>query len=593
MKNNPLSNNKIKLFFSWLLKSRLFMQNVIYIGGIMILFFLVFAFLTYKQSSNILLNEFSSSSSHQLEIIADAVDAHLQDMRYIIATMDKNNMVQAFFSYENPEALYPDYEVRLRELLTSYSISQASIDTIYLYSELNDSIITTQGTVSLSNMKDTNWAIYLTDDVMQKKLLIFPRTKNDTYPYLLCIMKPFDIDGHKAAIVLNVNLSLVPYLTNVNCNPYHEIFLISDEKEVIYSYNQRNLLEPLETFPRLTFMQERTDMHSTIISDTSEPYIITQLHSEDYPWYYVTITNLAAYNDQLSRNAALMITLLAILFVAVLIMTFLFSMRSTKPIHNLLLILKNTSTAPYNKNRSENEVHFIAEQIISYVQQNKTLSDELTKGLNLLNETKLLALQSQINPHFLFNTLNMIYSLECEELGFKHKLPQLTLNLSRLLRYAFETTDLVPLSTEINFTQKYLSLMQQRHNNRFQIIYDISHDTLNLKVPKLFIQPIIENAIFHGFSKSNKEVHFLKISAQVNDKHCIITVHDNGVGMNVQTLNNLRNITEAQNPQSTSIGLKNVIIRMRLLYGNEFSMTIDSVEEQGSTFTLSIPLLKE
>lgn len=250
--------------------------------------------------------------------------------------------------------------------------------------------------------------------------------------------------------------------------------------------------------------------------------------------------------------------------------------------------------ASYNgKNRSENEVYFIAEQIISYAQQNKTLSDELTKGLNLLNETKILALQSQINPHFLFNTLNMIYSLECEELGFKHKLPGLTLNLSRLLRYAFESTDLVPLSTELNFTKMYLSLMQQRHNNRFQIIYDISNDTLNFKVPKLFIQPIIENAIFHGFSKSNKAFNFLKISSHVNNGYCIITVHDNGVGMDAQTLNNLRNITESQKPQNTSIGLKNVIIRMKLLYGSEFTITIDSVEGQSSTFTLSIPLIRD
>ena len=573
-------------FFHTLINSRLFLQNLLYISGIMILFFFVFATTTYKQSSEILMNEFSSSGEHQLEMTANTVDTHLKDMRYIMATLDKNKLVQAFFAYENPDKLYEEFETRIQEFLSSYINSYSSIDSIYLYSELSNSIMTANSLTNFTNLHDTGWADYIEDEIISENILVIPRAKNNFYPYLLTLLKPLEINGYKAAIVLNINLSQVSYLANVSTDPYQEIYLISDNNQIIYRYNQQALLEPMDNFPKLSTLQDTKALTSTVVSDSSESYILTQLHSKDYPWYYVTITNLEAYTNQLSSNNTFLMLLFSALFIVTILISFLFSIRSTKPIHKLLLLLKDPHNAISNDPLVKNEIHYISEQIISYAQQNKELSDELTKRLNLLNETKLLALQSQINPHFLFNTLNMIYTYECEELGYKHKLPELTLNLSRLLRYAFQSTDLVSLDTEINFTKMYLSLMQERHNNRFQVIYDISPDTLNIKVPKLFIQPIIENSIFHGLSKSKLPNSYLKLSSAVKDGKCVIIVRDNGVGMDMQTLETLRSIADEQNPRSTSIGLKNVIIRMKLLYGDDFSITIDSMVGEGSSFTL-------
>lgn len=578
-----------RTFLNTLLSSKLFLQNLLYIGGIMMLFFLVFAMTTYKQSYDILMREFSSSSEHQLEITANTVDTHLKDMRYIIATLDKNSLVQAFFAYKNPERLHEGFETRLQESLQSYINSHSSINSIYLYSGLTDSIITDRTMMNISLLQDNSWMEYLTDDVNYGAILLLHRAKNDYYPYILTLMKPMEVNGYKAAIVLNLNLSKVSYLTNVSNDPYQEIYLVSDDHQVLYRYYQQELLEPLENFPKLSNLQDTKTLSSTVISDASDSYILTQIHSQDYPWYYVTITNLEMYTNQLASNNAFLTILFLALFLAALLISFLFSVRSTKPIHKLLILLKDPHNAISDDPLAKNEIHYISEQIISYAQQNKELSDELTKRLNLLNETKLLALQSQINPHFLFNTLNMIYTYECEELGYRHKLPGLTLSLSRLLQYAFQSTDLVTLDTELNFTKMYLSLMQKRYNNRFEVIYDIAPDTLQIKVPKLFIQPIIENSIFHGLSKKQTADGVLTLSSGRKDGKCMITVHDNGVGMNQQTLETLRSIADEEIPQNSSVGLRNVIVRMKLLYGDAFNFMIHSKIGEGSTFTLWFP----
>ena len=575
-------------FLSSILRSRLFRQNFLYISGIMLVFFSVFALVTYRQSSNILMREFSSSSTHQLEVTADAVDTHVRDMRYVVATLDQNSLVKAFFSHSQPQLIYDNYEARLQELLRSYTYSYYSIDSIYLYSELSDTVITDNSVKPLETFQDNAWYEKLFGESAEENMLVFPREKNGVFPYLLCVMKPLNVNGHRAAIVLNLNLSKISYLTNVDTDPYQEIFLVTDDWQVMYSHGQRELLLPLEQFPRLSWMKATKTVCAQTVSDAPEPYIMAQIHSSDYDWYYVTITNLAAYTDLLSQNTTFLTLIFTALFLTALMLSVLFSVRFAKPIHELQVLLNDPLHTP-DQVSTENEVQDISRQIIGYVEQNKALSDELAKGLNVLNETKILALQSQINPHFLFNTLNMIYTYECDELGFKHELPLLTLSLSKLLHYAFESTDLVSMDTELEFTKLYLNLMLRRHNHRFRVMYDFKPETLSVKVPKLFIQPIAENAIFHGLTESRKPDSFLKISTRLEGHICIVEVSDNGIGMDEAKLKALQNISDEQNPQGRGIGLKNIVIRMKLLYGESFSMTVSSEEDVGSTFVLRFP----
>ena len=573
---------------SSILRSKLFRQNLLYIGGIMLVFFSVFALATYRQSNQILTSEFSSSSTHQLEVSADAIDTHIRDMRYVVATLDQNSLVKAFFSHRQPQLIYDTFEPRLQELLRAYTYSYYSIDSIYLYSELSDRVVSDSSVKPLASFQDNDWYEKLLGQESEENMLIFPRAKNGVFPFLLCVMKPLRINGYRAAIVLNLNLSKVSYLTDVDTDPYQKIFLVTDDQQVMYSSGQRELLLPLDQFPKLSGLKETRSVCAQTVSNVPEPYIMAQIHSKDYDWYYVSVTNLAAYTDLLTRNSAFLTLIFAALFLVAMLLSVLFSLRSTKPIQELQSLLNDPHHAP-DRVFAENEIQDISRQIIGYVEQNKALSEELAKGLNTLNETKILALQSQINPHFLFNTLNMIYTYECDELGFQHELPLLTLDLSKLLHYAFESTDLVSMDTELEFTKMYLNLMKQRHNHRFQVLYDFAPEVFPVKVPKLFIQPIAENAIFHGLTESRKPDSYLKISAHLEGHTCVVTVSDNGVGMDPATLENLQNISTEQNPQGRGIGLKNTVIRMKLLYGEAFHMTVSSQEGAGSCFELQFP----
>lgn len=584
---NKLPGIRLSAMTKRLMKSRMFLQNFLCLMGILICIFLVFALFIFSQSRNTLKNEFTVASQYKLEETAQEIDRHINDMKYIIATLDTNNMVRALFFHQNPEVIYDDYYRKLQEILTAYVYAFPSIDSIYLYSEYTDTILSHSIQSNFEHFEDTNWINYLSAN--ENGFHIFFRALKGNFPYVLTILKQLEINGHQAVIIINVDLRNLVQLAQINEEPYQSVYLISDNSQILFRNGQQALTEPLDTIPELLNFRTDTDYYTELVENSTKPYTYTQIHSAEYPWNYVMVTHLQEYTSRISNFKAMFIAIVFSLFCAVFLLSFLFSMRSVKPIRNLLQLLQAPEQAMAPELYSDKEIAYIADQITSNIQKNQALSDELSARLNLLNQTKLLALQSQINPHFLFNTLNMIHIQESEALGYDHKIPKLTLGLSRLLRYAIESTDLVSLETELEFTRMYIDILKNRYGNKPVVVYDIDASVYHAKVPKLFIQPIIENAVFHGLAENMNENSMLTLSCHQEDNFCILSVKDNGVGMKPEVLTSLKETLKENVPLKGSIGIKNVVTRMNLLYGEDFSIEIESTEGQGSIFTLHFP----
>ena len=265
-KNNP-SGSHLPAFLKQLMASRLFLQNFLFIMGIMTLMFLSFALFIYRQSANILKREFTASSQYRLEVTAQAIDNHLMDMRYIAATLATSKMVQAFFAYPDPGLIYDEFYGRVQENLKAYVNGYSSIDSIYLYSGASGSVLTSNERTSIAYHSDRNWMEHLSRE--SGDFSFFFRSKNNAYPYLLCIMKQQQVNGHDAVIVINLNLGNLSHLTEVSSNPYQEIFLVSDDGNILFRHHQRALMESLETVPELSAFSGSKDTFSTLIDDGS------------------------------------------------------------------------------------------------------------------------------------------------------------------------------------------------------------------------------------------------------------------------------------------------------------------------------------
>lgn len=207
--------------------------------------------------------------------------------------------------------------------------------------------------------------------------------------------------------------------------------------------------------------------------------------------------------------------------------------------------------------------------------RNKAL--ELTRLENQLSHARLDALRLQLQPHFLFNTLNTISSLMEINVDAAQKVVS---RLGSLLRSVLDIDDrkFIPLEEELEFVSNYLTIEQTRFHDRLSVVYDIDEDTRHIPVPQLILQPLVENAIKHGFSRQTDDGKIEVVARRVNGV-LELTIRDDGQGTDRDTNQLLQ----------SGIGLKNVQDRLALLYNGSASMDITTESEQGFAVRIRLP----
>ncbi len=214
-------------------------------------------------------------------------------------------------------------------------------------------------------------------------------------------------------------------------------------------------------------------------------------------------------------------------------------------------------------------------------QLKKTIDDRYVAVINR-QKAEYIALQSQINPHFLYNTLNGFIGLNRK--GEQKKLEKSIISLTKLFRYTCTNNDLVPLSLEINFVKDYLKLQKIKYEERLNIVYNIEDKTKNIIIPKLILQPLVENAIVHGLEPISDQVTITiktAISETKNGNSLFISIKDNGVGCSSDEL-----LT------SNSVALNNIEDRIKL-FKVESIINYKCKINEGVEIMLIIPISEE
>lgn len=204
---------------------------------------------------------------------------------------------------------------------------------------------------------------------------------------------------------------------------------------------------------------------------------------------------------------------------------------------------------------------------------------------------ELVAFQAQINPHFLYNTLEVIRMRAIAKGA--DDVAEMTYILSSLFKYLVKTETMVKLSEEIENSRNYLEMFRIRYKERFQFAIDVEPGVRQVSILKLSVQPAIENYILHGI-RSGRTDNMIRIHAYAEDQGVRIDVEDNGKGISREKLAEIQSrLKEPGEFSSDSLGLKNVAERLRLMYGEPYGLTIDSTPDQGTRVTIRIPFAAE
>lgn len=236
------------------------------------------------------------------------------------------------------------------------------------------------------------------------------------------------------------------------------------------------------------------------------------------------------------------------------------------------------------------EMNFTAllDSITDLSAQIQKKNDDIHQAELALKDIEIEQLRSQINPHFLYNTLELIRADALA--GRINQVSAITAAMGRIYRYSIKGAPIVTLKEEIEHIKSYLIIQKERFNGKISCFYSISPEAEILHIPKMILQPLVENAIQHGLEPSaSKGILFL--GASIQDDHLLLSVRDNGVGIPEDRLQQLRDELQAPLVHRSCVGLLNVSERIRLQYGGQGRMLIESTTNDGTCILLELPLI--
>ena len=322
-----------------------------------------------------------------------------------------------------------------------------------------------------------------------------------------------------------------------------------------------------------------------LLSKISQTCTWTQTESEENDWVFYFYKSQDAISGSVRRLLLEEIPLIIACGFIILFLGLSFSRIFTRKIEELT---KNMDQVNHGSREvtvssdSEDEVGILINSFHNMMDEINRLIDEVYVNKIALKEYELKALQAQINPHFLYNTLSMMNWMAIR--SNQMEISKVTLALSTFYRTALSKgEDVVTVENCIQNMQAYLEIQLTMHDNNFTVDWDIDPTIKNEKMPKLLLQPVVENAIEHGIDEKEDGDKKLFLSFRGNGDDVEITVRDNGMGMPQEKAETL--VTY----QAKGYGLKNVTDRIRLLYGEKYGIQIFSAPDEGTTVVMRFP----
>lgn len=303
--------------------------------------------------------------------------------------------------------------------------------------------------------------------------------------------------------------------------------------------------------------------------------------------------DMSNYHDELSSMRIFILVVLAVIAWIAIVLVFVISVRLFQPIEKIVTSFQQHNpvlTGEKDVFSENDELEYVLQSIQKSVKAKMDVDAELAERIHLLKKAQSVALQAQINPHFINNTLETMNWAAIDRLGRKNEISEMAGALSRMLRMTLESTDeIVPISTEIDHCKSYLEIQMKRYEDKFDVIWDIEPQVYDCKIIRIILQPLVENAIYHGMKPlSNKGQ--ICIKGRAIEEYVELSVIDNGLGMNKEELLTLQKVMKREEiKESLHIGVANVNQRLKLYFGEEYGLLIESKEGIGTTVTIRIP----
>jgi len=487
-----------------------------------------------------------------------------------------------------PEAALPafrrtDIRACIDNLFEKTVLSPA-MDSIYISSETNGHVVTWTEFRTLESFSDGG--------AFSDGFGISAREKwtNTGVPNVVTVLRPLTHENkHIGVIAFNLKYDSFAAYVNQGADALpQDLFVTDDRGQLFFAGDFTELAaNPLSRAPYARLIAQEAETGDGVLYEDAVVYAMARAADGGHIVY-------SAMNETAVLGFARDFTRLALTSGVIgLVIAFFVALVIAYRLYRNIVRLLAAIGAPYDKERSS-EMNYITSNIAGLTARNRRIENELADKLAELKKAQAIALQNQINPHFILNTLQIANLDIIQKIGGDSTATQIIALLSDILQSNLNTTDhLVPLSYEIRQAMKYVSIENLRSRERLHADFDIDEPLTKYRTVKFILQPVLENCAKHAFSGGDSALRRVSVTGRREGKFLVLTIRDNGAGMDADALSELQErLARSHIQENRYIGLCNVDKRIKLVFGDDCGVTVASEPGGGTVVVIRQRLVR-
>ena len=579
---------------------KLFQKFVLTYCILLIIPILIISSYAYAKLSNIITDNFLNSASESFEQSLDYMNYTVYKIFDTSNTIVVNNTVTDILTHDAEE--YPLTEQiydfsKLQSYLCSFE-NNLDIKKINLY--INDGFIYSSENVNFfkaSSLEKTK-----AEDCILRTNARFiwgpmwylnESTVNDTLFLLKSIKNPDDLSEDIGFLRIDFRKSIIQDIID-KINPLDDVFsfvINSDNKIIASSRDLKDLYD--NSSIDLELIKSAAQFSNQLTTFDDGKFYLQSAAIDKTDWYMVNVLPKSSILSTIKtqRNYLFIIVILTIIM-AIILADYLVKVINKR----LFQVIDGMRQVPnghlnnYIENDSSDEVGELIDNYNYMISKMSVLIDEQYKLGKEVKNAELKALQSQINPHFLYNTLDMINWMAQKNMNKEISLA--VKNLAKFYKLSLNKgKDITTIRNEVEHSKLYVNLQNMRYDNRITLITRLDESLMDCSIPKITFQPIIENSINHGILGRGMESGSILISGYISQGNLIIQISDDGIGIEKEVLPLILKDNNLQT-KGSGYGLKNINQRIKLLYGESYGLSFTSNYGFGTTVEITLPVIR-
>lgn len=527
-----------------------------------------------------------------LEQVYENVNSIIMSAKNLAYSLSASEDVRYFGTRNTVNFAVSENTDSLMSMLEMARNASDYIDSICIYFAKSNSFISNQGVFGFAEYTDKECLDCYSENMLNRTVF-WARKKHNKYPYLLSILQPIGEgkNSNLGAVIINIDVEKLGGFIGsgrYRNKDYSSTLLIYDAsmENLIYSDEYR-LLNEEEDF-EVGIAPEWEGEFSKVLEIDDQNYIVSGLESEQNGFRYLYLTSMHSFELQNQATNRMLRNVLILIVGVCLILASLLAIWVYNPIQQTMRVLKDVSMlTEWDKKEQVDEMERIQRSILSAKQEKDNLNEQIQERIISLHNAQICALQTQINPHFLYNTLESIGNAAALLVKGDNKVTEMIYALALLMRISLASENyLVPLEEELKHVELYVKLVDFRFRGRIRMHMEIPKELKQEKIVKLTLQPLIENAIEHGLARKRSQGDIWVKAEKIGNQNYIHVI-DNGDGISEEKLVALQELLqESAIGSGRHIGLRNVNQRLKLVFGEEFGLTVRRAEEGGLCVTV-------